>query len=473
ILFTKGYLSDTIPDEYILKLSTEGTGIQFIQPYINVSKLVDKNDIQIIFNVVLDVLGQKTTTTDDVLKLVGDILPEVKKISLLNENRAEELDPVLGRLYCYAANRYLTEEGSAGVWYSEIYAEHIEWVSELKSLINVAEASVNLYANVAESSKPLDKLISIFDKNAPDYAENIAYYDSISKSVLSSRLLGKTLATSRIYKLISDGLGSLFEGIYIPEDIVYESTFDSNGNLVRAGEMFNVFNGLGAIGKYSELLPMLDDFDKDKDMETFLKALSEAIGEKDGYGYTIADYIVQSDLLRSVISAAMINYGADYVYVPTNARETDGDGTAVKFIKQSELTVLFDNLPELVDFILPVLQDENADMKDAIAGFVEKETFKILLDDSRVFEGTLALHIVKMFENDQTVTISDALKTDLDGWVSETGKKGEIKNLMGALDVAKIKVSELVSDDFDTKQVTDRLSELTSEELEKCLKSSV
>ncbi|MDE7257162.1 MAG: hypothetical protein K2N50_04320, partial [Clostridia bacterium] len=125
ILFTKGYLSDMIPDEYILKLSTEGTGIQFIQPYINVSKLVDKNDIQIIFNVVLDVLGQKTTTTDDVLKLVGDILPEVKKISLLNENRAEELDPVLGRLYCYAANRYLTEEGSAGVWYSEIYAEHI------------------------------------------------------------------------------------------------------------------------------------------------------------------------------------------------------------------------------------------------------------------------------------------------------------------------------------------------------------
>lgn len=472
ILFTKGYLSDTIPDEYLIKQSTAGTDIQFIQPYINVSKLVDKKDIQIIFNVVLDVLGQNTSTTDDVLKLVGDVLPEVKKISLLNENRAEELDPVLGRLYCYAANRYLTAEGSDGVWYSDIYAEQIEWVSELNSLVSVAEASVNLYNNVAEASKPLDKLISIFDKNNPDYAENIAYYDSISKSVLSSRLLGKTLATSRIYKLISDGLGSLFEGAYVPEDIVYESTFDKDGNLVRAGEMFNVFNGLGAIGKYSELLPMLDNFNKDEDMEAFLNALSAAIVEKDEYGNTIADYIVKSDLLRSVISAAMINYGADYVYVPTNARETDKDGTAVKFIKQSELKVLFDNLPELVDFLLHE-EDENADMGNVIAEFVEKETFKALLDESKVFEGTLALHLVKIFVDDETVTISNSLKTDLDGWVSETGKKGEIKNLMAALDISKIKVSELVSDDFDTKKVTDRLGELTSEELETCLKSSV
>ena len=473
ILFTKGYLSDTIPDEYLIKQSTAGTDIQFIQPYINVSKLVDKKDIQIIFNVVLDVLGQKTSTADDVLKLVGDVLPEVKKISLLSENRAEELDPVLGRLYCYAANRYLTEEGSDGVWYSEIYSEQIEWVSELNSLVSVAEASVNLYNNVASSSKPMDMLISIFDKNNPDYAENIAYYDSISKSIYSSRILGKTLATSRIYKLISDGLGNLFEGAYVPGDIVYESTFDKDGNLVRAGEMFNVFNGLGAVGKYSELLPMLDNFNKDEDMEAFLNALSEAIVEKDEYGNTIADYIVQSDLLRSVISAAMINYGADYVYVPTNARETDEDGTAVKFIKQSELKVLFDNLPELVDFILPVLQDENADMGNVIAEFVEKETFKALLEESKVFEGTLALHIVNTLGDDETVTISNSLKTDLDGWVSETGKKGEIKNLMAALDISKIKVSELVSDDFDTKKVTDRLGELTTEELETCLKSSV
>ncbi len=473
LLFTKGYLSDTIPDEYILKQMVSGTGMEFIQPYINISKLADKKDIQIIFNIVLDVLGKNTSTTDDVLKLVGDVLPEIKKISLLSENRAEELDPVLGRLYCYAANRYLTAEGSEGVCYSDVYSEHIEWVGELNSLIDVAEASVNLYNNLSSSEKPLDKVISIFDKDNPEYAANVAYYDNISNSVLSSRILGKTLATSRIYKLIKDGLGSLFEGIYVPENIVYESTFDNEGKLVTAGEMYNLFNGVGALGKNSELLSMLDNFDKDRDMEAFLKALSEAVNLKDGNGCTVSEYIVNSQLLRSVISAAMINYGKDYVYVPTAARETDKDGNAVKFIKRNELNVLFENLPALVEFILPVLQDENADMKDAIAEFVEKDAFDSLIDGSTVFEGTVGLHIVKAFENDNTVTISNALKTDLDGWASKNGRQGEVKSLLGALEISKIKVSELVSDDFDTKKVTDRLCELTSEELEKCLKSSV
>ena len=472
ILFTKGYLSDTIPDEHILNQAVSGSAIEFVPPYVNVSKLIDKKDIQIIFNVVLDVLGEKTSTADDVLKLVGDILPEIKKLSLLNENRAEELDPVLGRLYCYAANRYLTAEGAAGVWYSDIYAEQIEWVGELRSLIDVAEASVNLYNNLSSSTKPLDKVISIFDKNNPDYDANIAYYDNISKSILSSRLLGKTLATSGIYKLIKDGLGSLFEGIYIPENIVYESTFGADGKLVTAGEMFNLFNGVGALGKNSELLSMLDDFDNDRDMETFLNALSEAVGIKDDYGYTVSEYIVNSHLLRSVISAAMINYGADYVYVPTVARETDKDGKAVKFIKQNELSVLFENLPDIVDFVLQ-MQDEDADMKSLIADFVEKDAFKVLIDGSTILEGTVGLNIVKMLEDDQTVTISESLKTDLDGWVTQKGRQGEVKNLLGALEIADIKISELVSDDFDTKKVTDRLCELTSEDLEKCLKSSV
>ncbi|MCM1437719.1 MAG: hypothetical protein NC131_00710 [Roseburia sp.] len=473
ILFTKGYLSETIPDERLIKNSTQGTGVQFIQPYINVSKLVDKKDIQIIFNVVLDVLGKKTSTTEDVLNLVGDVLPEVKKISLLNENRAKELDPVLGRLYCYAANRYLTAEGSDGVWYTDIYAEHIEWVSELNSLVNVAEASVNLYNNISSSSKPMDMLVSLFDKGNPSYNENIAYYDSISKSILSSRIVGKTLATSRIYKLICEGLGNLFEGIYIPEDTVYESTFDENGNLVTAGEMFNVFNGLGVIGKTGDLLPMLEDFNKDRDMEAFLNSLSKSVGEKDGYGYTVGEYIINSNLLRSVISAAFINYGAEYAYVPASARETDADGEIVKFIKKDELAVLFDNLSALVDFILPVLQDENADMKQAIADFMKKDAFNVLVSDSKIFEGTVGLHLVNTFENDENVIIPASLKTELDGWVSETGRAGELRNLLTALDISAIEIDEIISDDFDTDSVVKRIGELTHEELDKCLKSGV
>lgn len=475
ILFTKGYLSDTIPDERMMKEIFGGTGIEIIQPYVNVSKLVNKKDIQIIFNLVLDVLGQKTATTNDVLNTVADVLPQIKKISLLNENRAEELDPVLGRLYTYAANRFLTEEGSEGVYYTDIYGENIEWVGEINALLDVADASVNLYRNVAAGKAPLDAVISIFDKDNPDYAQNIAYYDEVTNSVLSSRLLGKTLATSKMYTLIENALGGLFDGIYIPRDLVYETTYDDNGGLVKAGEMYNVLNGLGALGKNSDLLPMLADFNKDEDTEAFLKALSDTVKTEDENGNTLADYLVQSKLLRSVISAAIINYGEDYAYVPAAAREKDGDGTPVKFIKAEELSALFDNLSDIVDFILPVLQDGNADMKTAIADFVEKPVFETLLNGSTIFEGTVALHLVNALKDDTTVIIPQSLKDNLDGWVTSGGRKGELKNLLSALDAAEIKVADIVNGEFDGDGILDKFTseEFTDEDLQTCLNSGV
>ena len=184
-------------------------------------------------------------------------MPQVKEISLLSENRAEELDPVLGRLYAYAANCYLTEEGAEGVKYSDIYEENIEWVSEINGLLDVAEASLSLYNGITPSNKPVSMLVEVFDKNGAHYADNIRNFDSITEGVMNSRLLGKTLATSKIYMLIKNALGNLFNGIYIPQDIVYENTLDADGNPVR-GEMYNLLNGLGAIGKNGAILPILE-----------------------------------------------------------------------------------------------------------------------------------------------------------------------------------------------------------------------
>lgn len=475
ILFTKGYLSDVIPDEKVMKDAFAGTPIQIVQPYVNISKLVNKKDIQIIFNLVMDMLGQNTSTTDDVLKTVADVLPRIRKISLLNENRAEELDPVLGRLYAYAANVYLTEEGAEGINYADIYGENIEWVGEINAFLDATEASVKLYGNLKSVEKPMGAVVSVFDKENPDYEENIGYYDKITKSVLSSRILGKTLATSKIYTLIESALGSLFEGIYIPRDIVYETVYNDRGELVKAGEMYNVLYGVSAIGKNSDLLPILDGFDKDKDMEKFLKSLSEAVMKEDEAGNTLADYIVRSKLLRSVISAALINYGGDYAYVPTVAREKNADGETVKFIKAEELTALLNSLSDLVDFILPVLQDGEADMKTAIAAFVEKDVFESLLESSTIFEGTVAKHLVNALKDDDTVIIPQSLKDDLDGWVTVGGKQGEIKNLLGALDAAQIDVADIVNGEFDGDGILDRFTsdEFTEEDLKTCLKSGV
>ncbi len=475
ILFKKGYLSDVIPDERSLKEAFAGTPFEVVQPYINVSQLVDKKDVQTVFNLVLDVLGQKLTTTDDILNTVADVLPEVRKLSILNESRAEELDPVLGRLYTYAVNCYLTEEGSEGVRYDEIYKDGIEWVSEINTFIDVAEASVKLYNNVASGKKPFEAVIAVFDKNQPDYEKNIGYYDIITEGVLSSRVLGKTLATGKIYTLIEKALGSLFEGIYIPRDMVYETVYNDRGEIVETGETYNVLYGLSAIGKNSELLPILNDFDKDRDMESFLNCLAETVGKEDEQGNTLAGYIVQSKLLRSVISAAMIKYGEDYAYVPEVAREKNADGLVVKFIKAEELTALFDNLSELVEFILPVLQDGDADMKTAIAEFVEKEIFTTLLESSRIFEGTVAMHLVNSLKDDTTVIMSQALKDSLEGWVTAGGRQGELRNLLDALKAADIEISEVVNGTLDGNGILDKFTsdEFTDKNLQTCLKSGV
>ncbi|MDE6690760.1 MAG: hypothetical protein K2K04_02205, partial [Clostridia bacterium] len=213
----------------------------------------------------------------------------------------------------------------------------------------------------------------------------------------------------------------------------------------------------------------------DKDMEKFLKTLSEAVAKKDENGGTIAEYIVQSKLLRSVISAALINYGENYAYVPTVAREKNADGHTVKFIKAEELTALFDSLSELVDFILPVLQDGDADMKKAIAEFVGKDVFTTLLENSTIFEGTVALHLVNALKDDTTVIIPQPLKDNLDGWVTAGGRQGEIKNLLGALDAAQIEIADIVNGEFDSDSILDRFTseEFTEKELQTCLKSSV
>lgn len=469
MLFTKGYLSDVIPDESATKLAGKSVTL----PYVNISKLVTKKDVQIIFNVVLDLMTKQTSDTTDVLNLISDILPKIKQVSVLNDKRAEELDPVLGRLYCYAANRFLTEEGSLGVTYTSIYRENIEWIDEINSLLDVSDASFKLCKNVLDTEKPLDSVISIFDESNPDYDENIKAYDSIARSVYKSRIIGKTLATSKIYTVIKDGLGSLFEGgIYLPKDIVYESTFDSQGKLVSAGEMYHLINGVGAIGKYSELLPMLADFDKDKDLDTLLDAITDLITVRDTNGYTVSEYLVESTVLRSLISATLISLADDFVYVPNLSREADAFGNKVRFITKEELTTLFKFMPELVDFVKPVING-GKDIKDAVAEFIEDDTFDKIMKESGIFQGTLAKNILNALGDDDRITIPMALKKDLDGWVTVGKKSGELKQLLNAIDIVGISISDIINGDFNVDTIKDNVLSLKEEELEKTLNSQV
>ena len=470
VLFTKGYLSDVIPDEAEKKASRSSDEVQ---PYINVSKLVNKKDVQIIFNVVLDLLTNKTSGVNDVINLVGDILPSVQKLSLLSQNRAEELDPVLGRLYCYAANRYLTEEGSEGVTYASVYEENVAWIDEINKLIDVADSGLQLYRRVyREGAEAKDTLLDIFDKSSENYDANVKNYDDICKQLYRSKLLGKTLASSYICKTVTNALDGMLSGVYIPQNIKYENTYDESGKVVEAGELYNLLSGIGNIGKSSDLLSLLKTFDKDNDLDTLLDMLSDTLTVMDNDGNTVKHYLTKSKILRSVMSVALINYGEKYVYVPMAARETDGDGNPVKFITEEEISILFDNFDELADLISPALK-EGGDIKKSLTDFVKSDLFDKLLDESRIFEGTAGKLLADELANDATIVIPARLKTDYEGWVSVGGKSGELKKVLDAIDLVGVDVAQIINGDFDTKELKDKVLNMKLADFEKAIDSKV
>lgn len=471
ILFTKNYLSDEIPDEKLLK----ATPVSHLEPrpYLNVAKFVTKEDVQILYGVVIDALTHKTGNVNETIGLIADLIPQLRKISLLSEERAAEINPVLGRLYCYAANRYLSEEGSQGITYAEIYDDNIEWVGEINMLLDVTDAAYGLYKNVySEGVKPYDAMLAVFDKDGAHYAENCAYYDEVCDSVIKSRVLGKAMSTSYVYKLIEKALSGVVEGIYIPTDIKYETTFGENGEVVEAGEVYNLLNGVRLLGRESTILSTLKDFGSTKDMQGLLDSLAAVVATEDENGVKASDYLVNSKLIRSVLSASIINFGEEYIYVPQIARETDGSGNKVNLITKDEMSVLFGNLPDLIDFISPVMKGEG-DVNSAIAEFVKKDVFRTLLDGSAVFEGTAAKLMVKAMGDNGTVVIPAALKNDYELWVSASSKRGELKNLISGVDTAGIDIADTVNGKIDEKAVLDNVLALTSEQLDMCFKSSV
>lgn len=469
ILFTKGYYSDTIPDERAKKDGLSSSNE--ILPYLNVSRAVSKRDVQILFNVVIDLLGSDASTVNDTVSLVGKILPQVEKISWLSNDRAKELNPVLGRLYTYAANRFLTSEGSAGVTYHSVYAENIDWVSEIRSLVKVAESAVDIYGNLpTESEDPMDIVISLFDKENTNYRDNIKNFEKICTSLEQSKLLGNVLSSSYISNLLRTALGQSFEGIYIPEKINYANTYDAKGKLIAYGELYNLFNGVLIIGENSDLLNQIKSFTGDgPDMEKFLTALGDAVSAVRN-GKTLATYITESVLLRSVISSALMVSGAEYIYVPTIARDFDENGTAVNCISKKELFILLDYFEELVKFVTPVITGEGNEM-ELFDEFINSEAFNKIITQSTVFEGTLGKLIVNNLSDNDVVVIPKALQVDLDGWASVYGTTGEVRRLINAFKALGLDIASLTDTAGD--DVLDKLLELIEEDLDVVLQSKV
>ncbi|MCH5148498.1 MAG: hypothetical protein J1G05_03940 [Clostridiales bacterium] len=482
ILFKKDYLSDTIPDESELKQQLEAGIIspsEVSRPRLKVNHILSKEDISIALEVTFSILSGDQETKDT-LGLIKSILPEIKQLSIFKSSNAGELDPVLARLYCYYGNKYLTAEGEAGITYSSVAGKNIKWLDELNILMDITGDALTLWGNIYKSGKqPLDILISLFDANDPNYEKNSQYFKNIRSALERSEIIGTVMSTSFMTGMMKDALAAISENVYIPENIAYTRKVDADGNVVDEGELHKLFSGFMLLasaqdGSFLDEILSIAGGENEVDIGAILSSLSDALSSVDNDGKNLSYYLTESQLLRSLISSVMIDMGSGMIYVPNVALEKLANGESVNMITKSELKSLFDNLGGLIEFVKPIL--EGGDITENIGEIVEyiqTEEFDNLLANSRICEGTVAHFLMDFLSDNEFTVIPTSLAESIDGWVTVNGKKGELRNLLSALNATSLDFAQIVQGEFDTNSLLDAFLSMDGSAIQNILDSQV
>ena len=484
ILFKKGYLSDVIPDERELKQDIEAGVIKptdyATPPRIKVSHLLNKDDIRLVLGVALSFISGEIKT-DDALAMVKTLLPDIKQLSILQTSRASELDPVLARLYCYLDNKYLTTEGSDGITYKAVADENIKWLSEIRTLLDVADSALTLWENIYEEGKqPLDMALGVFDPDNPDYEENVKCFDNIRSALETSDIIGVVMSTSFMHDMLTQAFEAVSKDFYMPENLVYSRKVNADGSVVM-GEMYYLLGGFRLITSPDnrELLDKAMEFMNGGDIDTteLLIALSDALKKQDDDGNSLSAYFSESYLLRSLLSIVMIEYGGDTLYIPSVSLDKI-NGVTVNMINKRELKELLDNLSVLVGFVDPLLKGDNdSEHIETIAKYLQDEEFARLVKNNRIYEGTVANLLSIFIKSNRYVVVPNHLLESVDGWVTviEDGadKPGELRNLINALKVAEVDLADIAKGNFDANELFDKLTSLDRYDAEDFLKSEI
>ena len=492
ILFKKGHLSNAIPDEREMKLARKQNSEneeekEEVLPYIHVGHLLKKQDVLAVFDIVKTVIEinntplpeDVVTPEDEYINLAKNIIPHLGKLSILDSRRKDELDPVLGRLYCYIENEFLTLDGKDGITYKEIQEDNISWIGELNSLLTVAGDILDLYKNVAPYlNDPNEVIKAIFDPNHEGYEENQVAYGSVRKAVSNSKLLGKVLSSNLVVETIIDAMSSSFGDTYIPRYIQFENTYDEKGNIVSYGEIHLLFGGIEILGKpenYEILIKMIQPgFTPDGE---FLESLVSILDSQDQFGMTLIDYLSESNLLRSIVSSALISFSnndAMPLYVPDTVKEKDEEGNSLPLIDKKSFKATLGALKQMVDIVLPFIVNPPSTQK-AMLEEMEKimkneDTLDLLNQHNHIIEGSIAKLLITYLGNVEIVKIPVSLQSP-DGWLT-ANNQGELSSIVNFIFSAEISLLDFLSMDEGTNPV-DKLKDLTAKDVERLFESKV
>lgn len=445
IMFKEGYLSSYIPEDCALHdMAGEGapwliTG-NSVRPYLSLQQLIDKEDIRHFLDIFLTVLSDRSKGTET-FDMIRSVTPKVQELSLFGGGKSGSVDPVLARVYCYLQNAYLKAEGASGYSYNALVAEKVAWTEEINKLLDVAEDVYMVYDDVKDAeSAVFNRMLYIFDADNPNRNKDIELYDKISEKITSSRILGKTLATSFFRETLTDGLGQLFKNLYVPNDILYENRYSESGGIAEYGELHYFLKGLRHIGcmENQAFFEMLFG-ETDEELNAILSTIADVMKETDNDGNNFAYYASRSDLLRSVVSSFLIGEGEGVIYVPNAAYDTDKSGARINVVTCGELERLLNGMQIISSFVGDCV---DGDYYGNIDAYLDNGEFIGLLETSRIVEGTLAQLVKDKLADENTGTgeggkhgliVPKKLSDDVENWCTQqTGGIGELRRFVNS-----------------------------------------
>lgn len=451
-------------------------------PHFTINHLFTKKDAQIVLDVVLSVVAGDIDMGQPA-SLVRVLMPYIENLSIFSTERSGEMDPVLGRLYCYFENKYLTEEGETGIHYQDIKKESVQWTKEIKSLLSVSDGLITMYDKVQGGENVITTVTSLFDEDNEDYAENVKTYEEITEVVSDSKLLGRVLNSNKIRNFLQEQLLAVSENVYLPENIVYENTYDEEGNVISHGESYQLLRGLRLLAnkENKEIVDTLLNSSEESTFEDLLNKLSKTLTAPDpaAPSNSLSTYFTDSVLLRSALSSVITDKAGDMLVVPKLSLETDKDNNPVNIINKAELRQIFEALPEVVDLITPLASEEIT--AEIVNDILEDKTFNSLLDSgNKIVEGTIAKAMVNVLENNDTVTVPQRLLNDenWEEWITVVGasgepRKGETRKFVYTIKTLNLKVGELMDGEINSTEIYEKLKTLKREEIEELLDSGI
>lgn len=475
IMFKEDYYSEYIPYERELKNNSSNDNIKL--QHINASDLLTRNDIIEILNMLFDFINYSNieNNTNKTFNIIRSIIPHLKNLSIFDSNN-EKLNAVVKRLYAFVDEVYLqgnddktklsmqAYENKKKLYYINEDYDKINWIEEIVKLLNVAEDSLYLYEDAYEKDKKLiDTLFDMFNKE-----ENISLFDNIAKNIYDSKILSEVLSSNLSYKTLEKLFVGMIPDYKMPTDIDYSNKYDNDGNLIKTGELYQFLNGIKHIFSNQENKEFVNSLTNSSSMST--NELMNTVVDKLTYeknGTRLCDYLVNSRILQSVLSGFMLTSikldNEALIYADASILEKDNEGNTINIITKDELLLFFDEAPEFIDIVDPLLSDFSN--TDNMVNVLKDERL-VATFDSALIEGTVSNLLINMTSDDEIIILPDELKAK-EKMISTSDVDSDVKELCIVLQDSTFDISSLLSgEDID-------LSSITSEEINDLIESNI